>query len=458
VSVAPPASAERLSSRPLGSHSGSHEMNRSPLLTLVLLCLVTACSGASIQSPQSAAQETPVPTTAPLPPTPRESPVPSQTPRSTLGPLTPRLVRRCPAGQRVPVEALALDPTFRVLAGAIPEDTQESFFLVSGSDPLPREIPIPATQNGWSLTGADPSPSGEQLITWYSSTRDGPFSLWFTSLDGRQQREIVTLQIGERPQFISDRELVVLGDPEDDMRLRPWEYVPLYTRNTSTGESVSLPPLPDLGVFPFYFTHLGRAYALYSDFEYLPHAYYLYDYTSNTSSPIFQWLDSIEGSYPLIPSPHRRYDGSFIVTVSRSYGFDIAVDLTLQQALNETSYREVMTPVILPGGDSSDIISLVLEDVGKDAFPVLREYTESGTESFYMFNYRTALLVDYCLQPGRVISVSPDGRYLVGSLTHLSDEDYPLPEPYAVVILDLESGHYAAIDGFMSRGWVVDLP
>jgi hypothetical protein len=262
--------------------------------------------------------------------------------------------------------------------------------------------------------------------------------------------------VGEFPRFISDEELIVLGDPDDDLQLRAWEYVPMYTLNTSTGEKTDLPPLPHIEFLSFYFTQQGNHYAVYDAFSHHPHGYYLFDYSSNVSSPIFQWLDHIEGWYPLTPSPHRRHDGSFMVTVGRSYGFDIGADLTLDQVLGETSYEAVMRPVILPGGDSTALISLVHEDAPTDNLPVFRRDTDTGGQSFYMFNYHNMVLLDYCLEPllEGALYVAHDGRYLAGTLTRLIEGEFPDYQPYAAFILDIESGHYAAIEGFVSLGWV----
>ena len=431
-------------------------MNRSFALLLAVLSATSACSA---PNPVASIPPSVTPDTTFANPlsTRTQLVTPTEPPRPTLEPSMPQVVTRCPVPQEVGIDVLGLNLDFPLLVAATTTGAYGGAFLLSRRDPVPHPIPIPTAADGWPLSSVYASPSGQWLVIEYSAAEGGPLSLWFGSLDTHTLWEVATLNAGERPYFASDRELVVLGDPEDDLHLRPWEYVPLYSIDPFTGERTNLAPLPHVTFFDFYFTDLGESYAGYeiiSD----SYAYYLYDYGSGTSRPIFRWLDYVEGWYPLIPSPHRRYDGLFMVTVGRSYGFDIAADVTLDQALGETSYRHIMRPIVLPGGENSGISTYVYEDVVGDALPVIRQVADRAAESLYMFNYRTMILSDYCLDfnTGRGISVSPDGRFLATSLVHLTDENPEGFVPYAALVLDIESGNYARIDGFLSLSWVAD--
>ena len=413
-------------------------------------------------------------TKTPIPPTSTstvsKTPTPSKTanlPTPTIVFYEPQVIKVCPDQQETTFEKLDLDPSYRLIVDRIGGAQGSAVMMLSASEPITQEVPNAKSKEGKILYWYGPSPSDEWLIIGYRDEGETQVSIWYSSLDGEKQWEVATLDTRALPRFISDEELTVIGVPADKQYLGRWpweEYTPLESINPFTGESKELPVfLPRKGIFDFYFSHEGRAYAVYyldgGPFE----DYYLYDYEEATSSPVFQWLLNIEGWHYLNPGIVVRDNDLFTITLDRSYGFDMAFDLSFDKIFQQKSYNEIMKAVVLPGGDSIDITTLVFKEVTGESFPVYRTGSENyKPRPLYMFDYKNLILKDYCLESaldevisGR-ISISKDGRLLSTTLYDVTEGVVQDLVPKAVLVLDTETGHFSRILGFESIGWAID--
>jgi hypothetical protein len=386
---------------------------------------------------------------------------------STIELYEPQVVEICPDQQEAPLDKLDLDTRYRLIVKNIDETTDTAALILSVSQSTPREVPNTKSKEGEILYWYSPSPSGEWLIIGYRDETKMQVPIWYSSLDGAKQWKVTTLDIRALPKFISDEEMIVIGVPPEKQSLGEWpweEYTPLASINSFTGELKELPAfLPKNGIFDFYFSHEGHAYSVYHLEGGLFEDYFLYDYEDATSTPIFQWLLNIEGWHYLDPGIVLRDNGLFTTTVDRSYGFDMAVDLSFDKVFLQSDYNEIMKAIILPGGDSIDLTTLVYREITGEAFPVYRTGPDIyKPRPLYMFDYKTLILKNYCLESAfntgisGSILMSKDGRFLSTTLYDVSDSIPQKFVPKSMLVLDTETGHFARIEGFEIIGWGIE--
>jgi hypothetical protein len=376
----------------------------------------------------------------------------------------PEVLKVCPEQQEIPLDEMDLDPRFRLIMREIEHiDNDSGLWSVSSSKPTPQVVPNTQAKEGRSLSGYAPSPSGRWLVLYFVDEGETERSIWLSSLDGQEQQKLLVLDLGKRPDFVTDDEMIVVDVPLEKQltgERRWYDFVPLVRINPFTGVAKELPALPDGAIYDFYFINKNHRYAVYHLHDKPSEGYFLYNYTESSSTPVFQWLQKIEGWHYLEPGVSQRGNGLFAVMVDRSYGFDMAVDLSFDQIFRQATYEEIMQAIFLPGGDSVDITTLTYEDATKTSFPVIRTGADIyEPQTLYMFDYQEMILKDYCLNviASGSMSISPDERFLATTLYYVSDQvsgagirDFV---PKEAIILDTKTGHYARFDGFESGGW-----
>lgn len=385
-----------------------------------------------------------------------------------LGPVEPSVVTLCPEHPEVPFEALALNDGLRLVVRLTSDVEGSGALLVSPGDSLPHTVPNSDIKRGVPLSGYGPSPSGRWLELDYTDAEGGATVVWWSSLDGEDQWEVMSIARGEYYESVSDEEIVVMDVPAETPLLGefPWdEYAPVRSVNPITGETRQLAALPMGAIFEYYFTQGGHSYAVFRTREWPTARYYLFDYSDGTSTAAFPWLIDVEGPLTAIPGGTRSRNGLFTVVVERPYGFDLAFDLGLDDIVRGLRYDQIMTPVHLPGEHSLDIATHVDEASTEGALPVLRFERDgrSGLTELYMYDYQDQLLTNYCL--GGVLNqehtisgallASPDGRFLATTLAEITNGELPTFEDREVLVIDTESGHYARIEGVGIIGWAV---
>lgn len=380
----------------------------------------------------------------------------------------PQVIRICPQDPEVPLAALQLGSAYGLVLRRSSDPPSGVPLLVSASEPSPRPIPIYTVRDGWHLTGYRISPDHRLLELDYESPTGSERSLWYSAPDGAALRRALTYDAASQAVSVDLHEIVLIGVPPRerfDGRF-PWtERVPLAVFNQDTGQLEELPDLPSGALFEFLFIHGGNRYALFEAMSGPYYSHYLYAYADNTVIPVFQWLRELRGWIPLKPGIYRQQDGLFATRVMRSYGFDIAFDLSFEDILADAPYSDVMHPVVLPGGDSTDLLTWPLLQRGSDPFPVFRQSQASPTPSyFYVFDFPTMTLMDYCLDEhfldaARVatwVGSSPDQRFIAAVVEYLVDDALGWYfETRESLLLDIGTGRFARLPGFHPVGWIL---
>jgi len=360
----------------------------------------------------------------------------------------------------LPIEQIGLGSVLRLLLIRAEDyasvGTSGGLWVVSESGPQPQLIPNTEPPPEWIYSIYGPSPDGHWIdIARYSE--DFAKSAWITSLDGSEYWLLTEGNYSSAlPQWVTEQEMVGMGipNPEHNEDLDWEDYKPLYTLNPFTMEERSLDPLPEDAIFHVFFIHEGVPYAIYH-FGLQSFSYWgLFNYEDRSSTPIFRWLvgrdDVYYGNTSIILDPRFVENSIFHVYIGRGYGFDLSRNITLDEITVPQTYEEAMTPITIPG-EYDDIV--VTEWINTNAVLVESTYrrdTQRYLKHFYVFDYETMTLTEYCLndirRPGTYIS--PDQRFL--ALTY--DVDHV---PEKVVILDLETGYRTTIPGYDAVGWGV---
>ncbi len=449
------------------------------LLSLVLLLLIMVAGCTSSQSfsaspmlpttaltmtpviipsmPTSVTTHQPTITSTQLPPT---EPVQLYTPTSivTATPVqeifSPVLKTICPSQQVVSFDDLEIPQDLRLL---LLQGTVNSYPAVS-SLPLiisPGDlIPQPILED--ELLAYQVSPDHKWISYYRPGDDEYHFMLWISSLDGQQQWPVIPIAKNNYAVWASENEMFIVGSPLAE-ELEIWDYFPFTSINPFTLDQQHLTYLvgsPIEGRYYYGSMNIGgRSYAMYGRLNLVD---YLYDYSQEIEIPVFQWLNEIDYLELQSIKPIWIYDESkFAVTVARPDGIDVALGLDIFLAGEEMQYAEVMKRIILP----EHLLPLYLLGIGSDEGLLALQragYSSpiGGPNWFYIFNYQSMEVRDYCLDlpdsagPARF---SPDGRFIALSLNDYSATSEH--DRYSVVVIDLEKGTIAYLDGYTVVGW-----
>jgi hypothetical protein len=412
-------------------------MFRYLIATTILAMLAASCSVKREITPIADIQEhlaTTIITASPITsatseptiaPSPTPSPSLTKLPSSAGTLYEPNVELRCPGEQVVDFDEFVLDTQSSLLLMAVDEPAPSYVYRYSGNQVEPLDIP-PALETGEQLQWFFPSDDGESIILRYESDDGSQSFYWISDLNGRTLRELISSSWDFVTHFSGDY-VTLFGNPLHEYDLKSWQYFPLYAINIETGNRIDFPLIDTLISYTeFFIIDDSTAYLGFQPFRADVHDKYLYNYATGQMHPIFQWLDDIEGWYFLIPNVYPQPDGYFMTYVGRPYGFDISLELDMTEMMQAAAYDEMMRRIDMPGEASTEYQFAVYLGLRSNPIPILGSGIDSGSDKFYMFDYRTLDLIDYCLEgyfgfPG----ISVNGRYL--SMEVFSDE-----EPYPV--------------------------
>lgn len=375
----------------------------------------------------------------------------------------PEIKKICPKNPEVSFQALDINPAYSLVVQKLGNN---DLGVISKSSPSFKPIPNAAPKNVWNLYFFEPGPTKKQLVLRYSDNQDTKSSIWISTIDGSKQQHVITIDKSQTVEFVSDEEIIIVGVPEKKIKeytgqVNYEDRVPLKSINIMTGVSNTLTPLPDQAIYVFYFTKENHSYAVYkvkipSNGEF---AYFLYDYTDDTTTPVFQWLNGIEGWHYLNAGVVRRGNGLFATMLDRAYGFDYAIDLPFEQIFEPKSYDEMMKGVALPGGYNENLLTVYDYYSTEGAFMVSRfKGDDRDQRPFYIFDYQKKILKDYCLtlyNPGE-FSVSPDQRFMVmikfepAKINGIQDL-----KRTGILVVDIQTGQFASLDGYSEGHWII---
>lgn len=434
-----------------------------------MVLFLTSCTTQPIISTTNPSRNTPIttrtvtpttisPTASPvtlMPNTPSPSPVlhkPTETKTVTqiakTEVSTPEMIKRCPENREVSLLELGINPNFRLVImpqGQAPGEHPTSGLLtISGIDPSPRAIPNTIPKDSWIYDFFQINPSGQ----WFTFSKwqegDKKEHIMISSLDGKRQWDTGLISSTLQSEtWWTDHEIIV---KEYIPSRSGTHYIPISLINPFTVDIKRLPLLPKNAWWWKHFYFNNNHYIVYYEGYGGPiKEFTLYSYTDNTSKPIFKWLT---GKDWVAYDNYTFYvtDGNFTVEVEQPYGLDLAVDLSLDEATQETDYDHIMKAIKFP-----DLLHVgISNEILPGVFELLSGGWVEGTElKWYIYKYYQSTLIDYCTITGPSY-VSPDKRFM--AITNLYELGSLKRE---IIVLDLETGKFARIPGFSAIGWGV---
>jgi hypothetical protein len=439
-------------------------LRRSGLIAVILLLLV-AC-GSVVDSSTDPIVE---PTTTHIP-TPVLAPEPMLTRNLTQAPAYhqtglsfyfPHVEKNCPHQKEVAIETIGLNQNFHLVLRDL---DQVGIWELAPGNQSPILI-AEAVSEGWIMSQSI-SPDGNWLA--YSTIDSDSASVTIFSFMTRSTQYRIDLDYWDglvpSVSWLSENEVLI----ENNCRIYKGCYFPLYIYNLDTGELQDVDEnIEPYGDYLAFFKDSGNYYALYhygatGDFD----SFHVYDYSLNTKTRVFQWLDNKVLFYPyyLTNLNLASYPNHIALLIKQSYGFDLGiVEKSMEAFTNSSGYDAIMKRIIIgtsfgelnyyPVGLNSGSNTLFLN-------MSYRTYSDSQNgfidmnRMFFGLDYsngirreQIAYLVfkDYCFSDDAINFRGSSGD---GKLAAFSNSD-----GNKIVILELETGHISRLVGWKYVGW-----
>lgn len=206
----------------------------------------------------------------------------------------------------------------------------------------------------------------------------------------------------------------------------------------------------------------GKAYDVYlGAITPSTNGFFAFDREMGNRLPVFQWLkDETWMGWDYVTLTSFRYwqdaEGLLTMVIVRPGGFDVASGLTAFDVEEGDDYTNIMHSVIVKAGDIDPVgdsaawafIRWVVPNEGSFG---LESNTTKGESRYYQVDLTTQTVKAYCQieqTASSAMLVSPNGQYV--AWTGQSRDD---AQRHDTVILDLESGRYARLVGYLLLGW-----
>lgn len=400
-------------------------------------------------------------------PTPKPSPSPTLTPTPNFWPpsgIIPEIILRCPNPRYIPIEDIGFgEDTGIVVSIGDPDDFRTG--IISGSDPILKILPEISDMDGIEQLFLGVSPDGKWAAYRVGDPSVGGsyISIWITSLDGSQQWEIknILMPINDwaliMTNWLSNDELRVsisINETEE-IYTRYVALINIYTLDETPYMLEKKPDWVEYMVYPSFYDS-SAPYLIYyglspSDYDagLSTMELYLYDRENNTSEVAFPWLEN-PGNNPYFfvfnASLTVNEYGQATVVVFRQYGFDIALDLELDNISSSDDYEQIVNKVLLEEITTNGLHQWVKNDA--IAFFLNSEWPSTLQETpFYVYEWKNNILIDYCLTAAELPIF---GQSLDSSGKFVARWDGAT----SVLVLNLETGEIARIPDAGFSGWV----
>jgi len=280
-------------------------------------------------------------------------------------------------------------------------------------------------------------------------------SIWIRTIEGKKLWKAADISVGQRVFWVSDNEILVTGVPNEtdyEGRIREEDTMPLISIDPFTLITHILSPLPAGTIYVpnSYHSEDGNSYAMYYNQDNQKKAYFLYDYTKGTSTPIFPWIDFSDPTIGVGIRPNGLY-----YVASYKSGVDFALDLNFDEIAHINGYNEAMKHLSI-GGAHNLIISPMFSLTKSNILILTGANDLSDNQKptpIYLYDYEANILKDYCLelvQSSVSVDVSPDEQFVAFTVVEFLDRDV-----YYIVILNLNTGHYSVIENMKAIGFGV---
>lgn len=367
--------------------------------------------------------------------------------------IEPELRKLCPQGTDTTLAELGVAPEFRLVVQQFDEyrSVTSGVSTISVSSKAPQLIPGTIPPEGWEYRGFRPILNGEWLESFRQYTGRDETTIWHSSLDGQEEKEVTVLSTGEWS-LTSGQDIFVFGDPGDsDDEGR--DTIPIKRINLATLESTTLPTLPEGAIFYGSFASDDVWYALYHKGQLYFEDINLFSFLDGTSISVFPWLAGTEG----VGLPSTLIGGNnelFTVFVDRPYGFDIAYGLSIEEIQADKTYEQVMRKVILPGEPQYPIYSFLWSFLDLDRLIISRSNGDL-TDSIYLLDIEKNILIDYCLTlpTGYSLRTSHDSNHIAVNIPVDIESEFPPHYVKESLVLNLSNGKSTSLGAIRVIGW-----
>lgn len=245
--------------------------------------------------------------------------------------------------------------------------------------------------------------------------------------------------------------LVVWGEPnaKSDDSYDWLDAVPLAIINPVTLEMESLEALPlsekRYPLMKEVFEDESSLYILYAYGGMPFDEFVLYSYATKSKDQVFQWLTGIDTLF--FDNTRFYLHNTFSVFIEKSYGFDIATGMRLDDVKRVATYDQMMKKIVLP---TEALPSKVLDwNSEKNSILFFSEESLGDMVSYKLFSLDVdnKLIYDYCFKMPENFSrihLSPDGNFVAFS--------YPT-EASNSFILHLGTGYLSILENYGIIGW-----
>ncbi len=477
----------------------------SKYLRILLLLVATSCQGRPV-----------LPATSPTLPSSGHIPVsstpsilrtspepPSSTPTAHVI-LHPDISGACPAPARVSFAELGLPAGVGILI------TDSRFgsgtvFSVSGSESSPALLfsRRSTSHEFYDLVGSNPdgqllliervatsgaekrveysdllirSSNGEEEWTLARVAYEGDFyngQLTITSDASPQPLTISGVKFGPSASWLSNSQVAIYSQPTEAPSASP--FYPVAALDVFTREAVPFFNTHDLSqairsehYVGTYDANRERLDVFIDWLEPGEPATYAFTFVARPSSRdgiLFPWVNEADwmDSDLMARLRSRVWQDSgdlFNLAVTQTFGIDLSLNLTLDEATSQGQYGQRMLSIAVPPGSGypspSSIIgvpNIRITWVSRDGQLLgIERQLDDGIRSF-LLDTDTFRIREYC---GNLPSVyapleSPEGRFLLWNVESSTSPDSVI----SAVILDLDTGRFAILESARALGWVV---
>lgn len=373
--------------------------------------------------------------------------------------MVPKNERLCPETREVSLSELGISAEEKLIA--IQSDDAVSrltsgLYVITANEPIPIRLQGTEATAEASFRYVGKTSNNGQLLLIHTRGGQNPVDLVLLSLNNRTDQTISTFDQGSALYFlVYENSVVAFGTPLESALASPGELnvIPLYEVDLKTGEVRLLEPLQMAVMMNGFFVRDGEPFILYHEGMPTFSSFGIYNYARMTSVNVLDWLTNQVWINDKSARITTSQNGLFTIQVARAYGFDMAVDLTLNEIARSSPYEDIMTPIVLSAESSPDI---VVSRIGKAIFAVLRTSLSDGSEPtwFSILDYRKLTLRNYCfdIKNSRNLSaVSPDERHISFVMY---DEEPNSDRATESLILNLETGQFSRVVGFKIIDWL----
>jgi hypothetical protein len=208
-----------------------------------------------------------------------------------------------------------------------------------------------------------------------------------------------------------------------------------------------LPPTQITGLGAILFRASGHTFMLYQ----AGYDYQLYDPLTDTSQQVLSWLSSA-GEPTINKSIDVTAAGRIIIRFGRPYGLDVSAAMDIDAVVASSNYTQTMQPIGLPESVLPVQLSLLSRNAaGMILYRASLDDPEGATPLFYWLDLQRQVLNDYCFDATNAFAeISADGKFVAFTRHHLPSQ---APVPKSILVVNLETGYIAQVEGYRFIGW-----